>query len=162
LKFAGEKIVKAYNQVFKLPYTIVRPSALYGERCVSRRVGQAFIENALKDLNINIKGDGSSRLDFTYIGDLCQGVTKIIENEKAKNETFNITYGESKSVGQMVEILRQSFPNAKINYQPKDNLMPDRGTLSVDKARKLIGYEPQYPLERGFVDYIKWYRSIWN
>ena len=47
LKFSGEKMVIAYNQVFELPYTIIRPSALYGERCISRRVGQIFIENAL-------------------------------------------------------------------------------------------------------------------
>jgi len=39
LKLAGEKIVIAYQQVFNLPYTIIRPSALYGPRCVSRRVG---------------------------------------------------------------------------------------------------------------------------
>ena len=47
LKLGGEKLVIAYNQVFGLPYTIIRPSALYGPRCVSRRVGQAFIESAL-------------------------------------------------------------------------------------------------------------------
>lgn len=47
LKLSGELLVKAYNQVFDLPYTIIRPSALYGERCVSRRVGQIFIENAI-------------------------------------------------------------------------------------------------------------------
>ena len=52
LKYSGELIVKAYNQVFDLPYTIVRPSALYGERCVSRRVGQIFIENAFKKQEI--------------------------------------------------------------------------------------------------------------
>ena len=50
LKLAGEKMVIAYEQVFKLPYTIIRPSALYGPRCVSRRVGQIFIENALANL----------------------------------------------------------------------------------------------------------------
>ena len=44
LKYAGELMVKSYNRVFDLPYTIIRPSALYGERCVSRRVGQMFIE----------------------------------------------------------------------------------------------------------------------
>ena len=44
LKFAGEKMVIAYTQVFDLPYTIIRPSALYGQRCVSRRVSQIFIE----------------------------------------------------------------------------------------------------------------------
>ncbi|MEI6313923.1 MAG: NAD(P)-dependent oxidoreductase, partial [Syntrophus sp. (in: bacteria)] len=75
LKFGGEKLVIAYNQVFDLPYTIVRPSALYGERCVSRRVAQIFVENAMKGVDITVKGDGSDRLDFTYIGDLVQGIT---------------------------------------------------------------------------------------
>ncbi len=77
LKYAGEKLVIAYNQVFDLPYTIVRPSALYGERCVSRRVGQAFIENALRGKDLVINGDGTDALDFTYIGDLIQGVMLI-------------------------------------------------------------------------------------
>ena len=67
LKYAAEKIIIAYNQVFNLPYTILRPSALYGERCISRRVGQIFIENALFDKELNINGDGKEKLDFTYI-----------------------------------------------------------------------------------------------
>ena len=74
LKFSGEKLVIAYNQVFDLPYTIVRPSALYGERCISRRVGQIFIENAIKSAPIAVDGDGNDKLDFTYIEDLMQGV----------------------------------------------------------------------------------------
>ena len=54
LKLSAEMIIKSYNQVFNLPYTIVRPSALYGERCISRRVGQIFIENCLnKKKNID-------------------------------------------------------------------------------------------------------------
>ena len=77
LKFAGEKMVIAYNQVFGLPYTIVRPSALYGERCVSRRVGQIFIENALLGQEIVVNGDGSDGLDFTYIQDLVDGLTRV-------------------------------------------------------------------------------------
>tara|TARA_B100001057_G_scaffold500204_1_gene614063 strand:+ start:738 stop:1424 length:687 start_codon:yes stop_codon:yes gene_type:complete len=56
LKYSGELMIKAYNQVFGLPYTIVRPSALYGERCVSRRVGQIFIENAIQGLDITVNG----------------------------------------------------------------------------------------------------------
>ena len=56
LKFAGEKIILSYNQVFKLPYTIIRPSALYGERCISRRVGQVFIENAIEGKEITMTG----------------------------------------------------------------------------------------------------------
>ncbi len=162
LKFAGEKIVIGYNQVFKLPYTIVRPSALYGERCVSRRVGQVFIENAMRGLEVRINGDGSDRLDFTYIGDLVNGITKILQNKNSINQTFNITYGASRSISEMADILREHFPGIIITYLPKDELMPDRGTLSVEKARRLLGYEPQYPLEKGFVQYIRWYRSHWE
>jgi nucleoside-diphosphate-sugar epimerase len=162
LKFAGEKMVIAYNQVFDLPYTILRPSALYGARCVSRRVGQIFIESALQGLEISVQGDGSSRLDFTYIDDLASGIVNVLENESSKNQIFNMTYGESRSVGQMADILAERFPNVKINYLPKDRLIPDRGTLCVDKAREMIGYNPQFPLEKGFVEYINWYKSMWE
>ena len=50
LKYSGELLVKAYNQVFDLPYTIIRPSALYGERCVSRRVGKYLLKMQYKVL----------------------------------------------------------------------------------------------------------------
>lgn len=162
LKLAGERIVIAYNQVFHVPYTIIRPSALYGPRCVSRRVGQALIENAMQGLEITIQGDGSDRLDFTYIDDLVQGVVRVLTHESAKNQILNLTYGESRSIAEMAEILAQHFPEVRIRNQSRDKLMPRRGTLSVDKARRLIGYEPQYPLEKGFVEYIQWYRSIWS
>ncbi len=160
LKLGAEKLVIAYHQVFGLPFTIVRPSALYGDRCVSRRVGQIFIENALKGETVQINGDGSDSLDFTYIGDLVQGITKVIQNEKSKGEIFNLTFGRARSLNDMAEIIRKHFPRVEIKYLSKDKLMPERGTLCVDKARTLIGYEPQYPLEKGFVKYIEWYKSF--
>ncbi len=160
LKFAGEKMVIAYNQVFNMPYTIIRPSALYGERCVSLRVGQLFIESAMNGLEINIKGDGSDSFDFTYIDDLVSGVINVMENENSKGQIFNITYGSGRSLQEMVTILKDYFPDMKVNYLPKDKLMPKRGTLSVEKAKNLIGYEPKNPLEIGFVKYIEWYKSF--
>jgi nucleoside-diphosphate-sugar epimerase len=160
LKYAGEKIVIAYKQVFDLPYTIIRPSALYGERCVSRRVGQIFIENALYGDEITINGDGSDALDFTYIRDLVDGVIRVIASPASRDQIFNMTYGDARSISQMAEILREHFPTVRIRYQEKDRLMPDRGTLSVDKARRMIGYEPQWTLEKGFPEYIRWYKEL--
>lgn len=160
LKFAGEKMVIAYNQVFGLPYTIVRPSALYGERCVSRRVGQIFIENALKGRDIIVAGDGSDRLDFTYVGDLIHGIVRVLENENAKKHIFNLTCGQGRSIAEMAKIVKTHFPHITVRYEPKDSLMPDRGTLSVEKARRLIGYNPEHPLEKGFVKYIAWYKKF--
>jgi len=162
LKYSGELIVKAYHRVFDIPYTIIRPSALYGERCVSRRVSQIFIENAVQGLDITINGDGSDKLDFTYIDDLIQGVTLTIENKKARNETFNMTYGEARTIGEMAEILKDHFEGININYLPKDKLTPDRGTLNVDKARDLLGYQPENSIDVGYPKYINWYKSFWD
>jgi len=162
LKYSGEMIVKAYHRVFDIPYTIIRPSALYGERCVSRRVSQIFIENAVQGLDIAINGDGSDKLDFTYIDDLIHGVTLIVENAKARNETFNLTYGEARTIGEMAEILKDHFDGVNINYLPKDSLTPDRGTLNVDKARNLLGYNPQNSIDVGYPKYINWYKSFWK
>jgi len=160
LKYAGEKLVISYNQVFDLPYTIIRPSALYGERCVSRRVAQIFVENALQNKPISVSGDGGDRVDFTYIQDLVQGIEKVISSESSKNQIFNLTYGHSRSIGELAEIVKGYFPECQVVYQPKDNLTPDRGTLSVEKAKALIGYEPTFPLEKGMEKYIQWYRSL--
>jgi nucleoside-diphosphate-sugar epimerase len=162
LKFGGEKLVIAYNQVFNLPYTIVRPSALYGERCISRRVGQIFIENALRGQDLTIKGDGNECLDFTYIGDLVNGISRCIERPEAKNQIFNMTYGQGRSLNEMAGIIEEEFPGIKIQHLERDALMPERGTLSVDKARRLIGYEPQFPLEKGYRRYIEWYRGLFD
>jgi nucleoside-diphosphate-sugar epimerase len=160
LKVCGEKIVYAYNQVFDLPYTIIRPSALYGERCVSRRVGQVFIENALCGDDIYITGDGSERLDFTYIDDLVQGITLCIERGEARNQVFNLTFGNARSVREMAEILESEFPGIKIQSRARDNFTPERGTLCVDKAKRMLGYEPRFPIERGYRQYIQWYKGI--
>ena len=162
LKYSGELIVKAYNNVFGIPYTIVRPSALYGERCVSRRVGQVFIENAVQGNKINVNGNGSENLDFTYIDDLVEGLVLILENENSKMETFNLTYGKAHSINYMLEILSKSFEKVKITYSQKDKFTPNRGTLSVDKAREILGYAPKYHLDLGYTKYINWYKQFWK
>ena len=162
LKFSGELIVKAYNQVFDLPYTIIRPSALYGERCVSRRVGQIFIENSLQDLEININGDGEDKLDFTYIEDLVSGLKLCCENKNSINQTFNLTYGSAKKISELIDILKSEFPKTKINFKEREKFMPERGTLSIKKAKDLLGYEPKNPIETGYIKYIQWYKKFWN
>jgi nucleoside-diphosphate-sugar epimerase len=160
LKVAGEKIVVAYQQVFDLDYTIVRPSALYGPRCISRRVGQVFIENALEGAPLQLEGDGSDRLDFTYIDDLVDGLILVIEHPQSRNQIFNLTCGSSRSIAELAAIVQQHFPDLEIEQVERDRLMPVRGTLSVDKARSVLGYEPQHPIEVGVPNYIAWYREL--
>jgi len=162
LKYCAEQLVKAYKQSFDLDYTIIRPSALYGRGCVSRRIGQIFIEQALSGEEIQITGDGTSSLDFTYIDDFVSGVVCAIENPTSRNETFNLTYGESRKINQMAEIIQEYFPKVNIKYKEFDRLTPERGTLDVTKAKEIISYNPQYPLEKGYRKYIEWYLENWE
>ena len=162
LKFAGEKLINAYNQVFDLPFTIIRPSALYGRGCISRRVGQIFIEQALMGKDIEINGDGEEKLDFTSIDDLLEGYKCIIENKKSLNQIFNITYGQGRSILSLIEILKIHFPDLSVKHLERDKLVPKRGTLSTSKAQKLIGYVSKYNLEKGYTEYINWYKSFFS
>ncbi len=162
LKYAGELMLKAYNQVFDLPYTIIRPSALYGERCVSRRVGQIFIENAIQNLDININGDGNDKLDFTYIEDLVRGITYCCENKNAINQTFNITYGNSRKINDLIDILKSEFPMINIIYKEREKFMPERGTLKISKANNMLNFRAEHAIESGYLKYISWYKDFWN
>jgi nucleoside-diphosphate-sugar epimerase len=160
LKVGGEKLVIAYNQVFDMPYTIVRPSALYGPRCVSRRVGQAFIESALVGDTLRVDGEGDEEVDFTYIDDVVDGVIACIQHDGARDEVFNMTAGRARSLRDLVTLVRDHFPEVDVEYIERDALRPFRGTLNMDKARELIGHNPKVDLEDGLDRYVSWYRSL--
>ena len=160
LKLAGEKITIAYQQVFGLDYTIIRPSALYGPGCVSRRVSQIFIESALVGETLRVDGDGDERIDFSWIDDVVDGVVRAVQEPAARNETFNITTGASRSLADLIRIVQEHFPEVDVEFVERDALRPYRGTLKIDKARELIGYDPQTTLEDGLDRYVEWYRAL--
>lgn len=159
LKLGGEKLVIAYNQVFDFPFTIIRPSAVYGERDVGRRVVQRFVESAMEKKEITIHGDGSDTMDFTHVQDLVSGLVKVIQNDGARNQILNLTYGRARSLNELAELVKKHFPDVELKYQPRDRLMPRRGTLSIEKAKRALGYVPQFPLEEGLARYVSWYES---
>ncbi len=160
LKAAGERIVIAYQQVFDLPFTIVRPSALYGPGCVSRRVAQVFIESAMRGEPLRISNGGAEKLDFTYVDDLVEGVSLALRVPAARNEVFNLTYGEGRSIRELADLVKAAYPGTTEQSVQRDNLIPVRGTLSIEKARRLLGYAPKTPLEAGIPKYIEWYKNL--
>ena len=162
LKLGGEKLALAYSNVFDFPVTIVRPSALYGPRCISRRVLQIFIENALRKSNLVINGDGEESLDFTYIDDLISGLLLLTLNPAAYGEVFNITRGQPQKLNEAARIIQSSFPDISITPEPRDALNPERGSLNIDKAKSVLHYEPEHDLDLGLQKYINWYRDTWN
>jgi nucleoside-diphosphate-sugar epimerase len=163
MKLASELLVRAYGETYAMPYTIIRPCALYGPRCVSGRVTQKFLENAYFDRKSMIEGNGGGMHDFTYIDDLVHGVECVLDDtnyENATNETFNLTSDKARSLGDLAGIIKKHFPSAEFEYGPVDPEKPSRGTLSCAKARKRIGYVPSISLEEGMARYVHWFETF--
>ncbi|PJE57912.1 MAG: 3-beta hydroxysteroid dehydrogenase [Candidatus Portnoybacteria bacterium CG10_big_fil_rev_8_21_14_0_10_36_7] len=155
-KLAGENIIKGFGTRFGIDYTIIRPSAVYGPTDCNKRVCQIFIENAINDKEIILEGGGENFLDFSYIDDVAEGFVLAILSNKAKNEIFNITRGEARSLKNLAEILKTYYPKLKSRVIPADNTRPKRGALNINKAKTILGYDPKYSLEEGIKEYINY------
>ncbi|MGQ9846166.1 MAG: NAD-dependent epimerase/dehydratase family protein [Bacteroidales bacterium] len=153
-KAANELLIQQYAYRYQIPYTIIRPSSVYGPTDVNLRVTEIFIRKALKNESLVLDNGGQHQLDFTYIDDLIEGVVLALNSEKAINEIFNITYGEGRKIADLALILKQYFPNLTIQNNECKPYRPNRGALNINKAKTLLGYLPQYSLEKGIAKYI--------
>lgn len=158
-KLAGEKLIKSFQHKFGIGYTIIRPSAIYGPTDANKRIGQIFIENAVKGEPLILHDGGEGKLDFTYVEDAAQGFVLAALSPEAENETFNITRGEGRKIKELAEIIKKYIPNIKTIVREPDERRPSRGTLDISKAKRILGYNPIYSLEDGIKKYIDYLKS---
>lgn len=161
-KYIGERMVREAYHLYGVNYTIIRPSALYGIRCISGRVSQKFIENALSGKPLLLEGGGGGMLDFTHIDDLVEGITRSLALKGGLNRTFNITFGNARSIADLAEIIRQVVPEVSLHQAPPAPEKPKRGTLKMDRAREYLGFVPSKPLDSGYKEFCAWYADKWN
>jgi nucleoside-diphosphate-sugar epimerase len=154
-KLTGEILTKSYAKAHGFEYVIARPSAVYGFGDANRRVTQILIENALRGKPLVLHGGGLSKIDFTYVTDAAEGFLRCLETPAAANETFNITRGNARSVLEFALEVRKLFPKAKLEERPSDATRPERGTLSIEKARRVLGYDPKVDIEQGVPEYAR-------
>ena len=160
-KYAGEVMTETYSRRYEIPYSIIRPSAVYGPYDVNRRVSQIFVENALLGKPITLFGGGLQTLDFTYVEDVTEGMIKVMFHENAEGEAFNITYGRGYTLRELADILLTQCPNLEVKVvEEEDVFRPKRGALSIEKAKKMVGYDPQISLEEGLKRYLEIYRNL--
>jgi nucleoside-diphosphate-sugar epimerase len=158
MKLGGEVVTRGLGGFFNIPYAIVRPSAVYGPTDMNRRVSQIFIEKALRQEPLNVQG-ADEALDFTYIKDIARGFVLAATEPKALGETFNITAGQAATLLDFVKCIKEHVPGVRYEVTERDAFRPKRGTLSIEKARKLIGYEPEYTLSKGVAEYVAFMRE---
>jgi len=158
MKLAGEVVTEGLCKLHNIPYTIIRPSAVYGPKDMNRRVSQIFIENAFEKKKIYIQGK-DEKLDFTFIKDLASGAILAARSKKGVNEIFNITCGKGQTLLSYVIYLKKKFPELEYIIKKRDKTKPSRGTLSIMKAKKLLGYKPKYSLKNGIDEYFNFLKK---
>lgn len=160
MKLSGEHVVKVYHHRFNIPYTIIRPSAVYGPTDCNRRVTEIFLTNALNDKELVLDNGGRHRLDFTYAEDLAKGFFLAATHKKALGETFNMTRGEGYQIKELANIISKLVPNTKIVESNLSPYRPNRGALDISKATRLLGYNSQYSLKKGMKKYYEFVKSL--
>jgi UDP-glucose 4-epimerase len=159
-KLAGEEYCKAYYQRYGLKACIVRFCNIYGPGQVVQFVIPRYCRSALADEPLTVYGDGKQIRAFCNVRDAAKGVIKALEYDNDKPEIFNI--GNSNNAITMKELaeLVIRISGKKIGIKFLDFKDSDRSEdreifkriPSIEKARRLIGYEPTVTLEEGIKD----------
>ena len=146
-KLCAETHIKAYNTMYGLDYTILRFFNIYGLK--GKGVVSIFYNRAVRDEDLQISGGGSQYRDFLYVDDAVNADCAAL-SDKAKNQTFNIGSGTQVTIKEVAEkIIRITNSKAKINFVPTKDVSPKYPVADIERARKLLDFEPKYSIEDG-------------
>ena len=160
MKYMGEKLVEDYARRGSFNYSIVRPSAVYGEYDVEDRVVSKFMLAAMRDQTITVRGANES-LDFTHVDDVALGIALATTKPEANGNIYNMT----RSAGKKITLLDAAAlcikiaGHGKIDIQDKDPHFPSRGRLNIDRAQQELGYDPKINVKEGFKRYHQWFKE---
>jgi len=158
MKLAGEWLVKDYSRKSEFDYTIIRPSAVYGEWDVEDRVVSKFMLTAMRGGVLKVNG-ANETLDFTYVEDAAMGIVQATLSPNAKNKTYNITKSHSHSLLDAAKLAVAIAGNGTIECRDKDADFPSRGALNIDAAKQDFGFNPTVDVEEGFKRYHNWFKE---
>jgi nucleoside-diphosphate-sugar epimerase len=159
MKLSGEYMVKVYHRRFGIPFTIIRPSAVYGPTDCNRRVTEVFLSRALRGEKLQLDNGGEHQLDFTYVADIVDGFIRAAESENALGEIFNITRGEGRRIRDLATVITDLIPGTESTIEQVDVFRPNRGALSIEKACQLLDFNPKHSLEAGMEKYHNFVRE---
>ena len=158
MKLMGEKLVEDYHRLGAFDYTIIRPSAVYGEWDVEDRVVSKFMTMAMRGETLRVKG-ADEVLDFTYVEDTAMGIVLAAMQDIANGKIYNITRSEQRqwTLKDAAELAISIAGKGSLEIQDRDLSFPKRGRLSIMRAQRDLGYSPKVNVEEGFRRYYDWY-----
>jgi len=166
-KAVDEMLAYVYWKEKGVPAIIVRLFNTVGPRQtgVYGMVMPRFIEQAMQNTTITVYGTGKQTRCFLHVKDAVGALIKLINDQKAIGEVFNIGSQEEISIEQLArEIIRITNSNSQIDHIPYNQAYEEgfedmqRRVPSTDKIRKLVGFKPTYTLSeiiKDIFDYLK-------
>ena len=125
-----------------------------------------FVKNLMQHESPVINGDGENSRDFTYIDNVIQMNIRAMETEnpEAINQVYNTAYGERTTLNQLVVYLKEhlseyddEIKNIKVIHGPNRPGDIPHSLANIDKAKTLLGYDPQFSMKEGLKEAVKWY-----
>lgn len=158
LKLAGEALVRDHAKRTGQEWIIVRPSAVYGARDVQDRVIGRWIAAARRDETLVVNG-ADQGLDFTYVTDCAAGIVSAATRIMSRNNIYNITRGQAVKLHEAAAMVIKVVGSGGIEIQDPDTNYPTRGSLAINRAKTILGYDPKIDLEQGIELYNTWLNS---
>lgn len=127
-----------------------------------------FVKKFLNHEAPNINGDGEYSRDFTYIDNVIQMNLRAIDttNPAAVNQIYNTAFGERTTLNQLVGYLKEflseydpAIGRIKPTHGPNRSGDIPHSLASIDKARRLLEYDPQFSMREGLKEAVEWYRE---
>lgn len=160
-KLAIEKYLCYYKMVKNLNYAALRLANVYGPR--QRSIGEAgvvaiFADKLLKSEQPMINGNGTQTRDYVYVKDAAKAF--MLAQEKKVSGEFNIGTGIETNVNEIFEkIAAATGKNIAPLYCPAKPGEQKRSCLNWQKAKKYLGWSPEYNLDKGIAETVKWFRN---
>lgn len=159
-KGAGELLCHTYSHLYDLRSVCLRFFTVYGARQRPDLAIHKFASLISQGKPIPVFGDGKSRRDYTYIDDIIGGVRAAIDFNQTNYEVINL--GESRTVEltELISLLEQELGKKAIidSQAPQPGDVPQT-FADITRARQLLGYNPQTPIEEGIRKFVEWFRA---
>jgi nucleoside-diphosphate-sugar epimerase len=160
-KLAAEHLCFAYSEEKGLQVVSIRPFNIYGPGQVGEGAIQAIVSDALEGKDVTVTGDGMQTRSWCYISDMVHAVKLILTNEGAIGNVFNIGNPDTRitMLALAKKIIKLLDSESKIVMKEHIGADVMHRNLSIDKAKKILKYEPKVELDEGILSAAKWYKE---
>ncbi|MGC8912234.1 MAG: NAD-dependent epimerase/dehydratase family protein [Nitrososphaeria archaeon] len=166
-KLVGELYCNYFHDYYKLPVAIARYFNVYGPGEVPgryRNVIPNFMWWAMHNQPLPITGTGEETRDFTFVEDIVDGTLRMGVVEEAVGEAINLASETETRVIDLANWINEITGNkAGVVYKPRrDWDKAIRRRASIEKARRILGYEPKTDMRTGLRKVYEWFRENWE